>query len=46
MTEEYKGIFAHHYHIRPWEMGLLTVLDFDNLVKSYEDYVAESRKEG
>lgn len=42
----YTAVFAHHYHIRPWEMGKLTAIEFDNLVESYERYMAEAKKAG
>ena len=44
MTDLYKAVFAHHFHIRPWELALLTARDFDNLVDAYERYVAESEE--
>jgi hypothetical protein len=30
---------AHHYHIRPWEVELLTFNEINEFLEQYDDYV-------
>lgn len=38
------GLFAHHVHIRPWEIGLLTVEQFEGMCQFVDDIEAEAQK--
>lgn len=43
---KYSASFAHLLHIRPWEMDLLSVGMFYNLVKWVDDYNKQMKGSG